>query len=181
MVEKDVVLFLALALERELERQGMRVVLTRQGDTAASFDDRAAIANALYNAVFLSLHVSSSGKPGTATAYSQSLPLGAVPERRDPGAPVPWDEAQLAFITDSRRFAEFLAIQLALKFPGSPDTPASGPVRQLRLVAHPAVAIELSSVDLPDAKPLERMAPGMADSISRALAAFRQQTGAAKP
>jgi N-acetylmuramoyl-L-alanine amidase len=181
VAEKDVVLFLAQSLKRELERQGMRVILTRQGDTAASFDDRASIANVLPNAVFLSLHVSSTGKPGIATAYSQTPPMGTMPERRDPGAPVPWEEAQLAFIADSRRLAEFLQIQLAQKFPGSPESPSSGNVRQLRLVTHPAVAIELSSVDLPDAKPLERMAPGLAESISRALAAFRQTAGAAKP
>ncbi len=181
VAEKDVVLFLAQSLKWELERQGIRVILTRQGDSAASFDDRAAIANVLPNAVFLSLHVSSTGKPGIATAYSQTPPTGGVLERRDPGAPVPWEEAQLAYIADSRRLAEFLQIQIAQKFPGSPESPSSGNVRQLRLVTHPAVAIELSSVDLPDAKPLERMAPGLAESISRALAAFRQTAGATKP
>jgi N-acetylmuramoyl-L-alanine amidase len=178
VAEKDVVLFLAQALKRELERQGMRVILTRQGDTAASFDDRAVIANAMPRAVFLSLHVSSTGKLGTATAYSQ--PAGAL-RGREFGAPLPWDEAQLAFTADSRRLAEYLQIQLAQRFPGSPETPLTGAVRQLRLVAHPAVAIELANVSVPDAKRLERMAPGLAESISRALAAFRKPVGGAKP
>src|ERR1700693_777216 len=79
VIEKDVVATLAQSLKREFERQGVRVVLTRPGDTAASFDDRAAIANALPGAVFLTLHVASSGPAGTAIAYTLGPP--AAPAR----------------------------------------------------------------------------------------------------
>ncbi len=186
VVEKEVVMSLAQGLRRDLERQGLRVLLTRQGDVLSSFDDRAALANGYSGGVFVSLHVSSLGRPGTAIVYSLPLPAkagapGAPPERRDLSAPIRWEEAQVAFLAESRQLAELLQIQLALRFPGSPEVPAAGLVRQLRLVAHPAVAIELSSVAVEDARPLEKMEPGLAEAVGKAVAAFRQAGEAGKP
>ena len=203
VVEKEVVASLAQSLKREFERQGLRVVLTRGGDSTSGFDDRAAIANALPGAVFLTLHVASSGEAGTAIAYSlagtAAAPASAPPANGPPsnGPPstspkdqppspapsflIPWQDAQLRFVAESRRLAELLQIQLAQQFKGSPETPQRGAVRQLRLVGHPAVAIEISSVAVEQRQQLERMAPGLAEAFLRALEAFRQPAQAGKP
>ena len=62
---------------------------------------------------------------------------------------------------------------MALRFPGSPETPTAAVIRQLRTVAAPAVAIEVSSVSVQDRGPLDRMGPALADGVARAVAAFR--------
>jgi hypothetical protein len=84
-----------------------------------------------------------------------------------------WDRAQFNFIDQSRRLAELIQIQMAQRFRGSSETPFEAPVRQLRTVGTPAVAIEVSSVSVPDRSPLDQMGPGLADGIARAVAAFR--------
>ena len=64
------VLRFARQLRAEFERQGFRVVLTRNDDSNPSYEDRAATANAYHDAIFISLHVASTGKLGTAQTYS---------------------------------------------------------------------------------------------------------------
>jgi N-acetylmuramoyl-L-alanine amidase len=188
VIEKDVVATLAQSLKHEFERQGVRVVLTRSGDLAPSFADRAALANALPGAVFLTLHVASSGPVGTAIAYSLAPPAAPAPSGSKDQAPAavpafltPWEDAQLRFMGGSRRLAELLQIQLAQKFKGSPETPQRGAIRQLRLVEHPAVAVEIASAAVEQRQQLDRMAPGLAEAFLRALEAFRQPAEAGKP
>ena len=185
VVEKEVVAALAHSMRREIERQGLRVVLTRTGDGAPSFDDRATIANANPGAIFVTLHVASSGPAGTAIAYSLPQPpaaiAGSAPKEPPPPFLIPWKDAQVRFGGESRRLAELLQIQLAQKFKGSPETPGRSAVRQLRLVGHPAVAVEIASVAVEQQKQLERMAPGLAEALVRALEAFRQPGEAARP
>jgi hypothetical protein len=89
------------------------------------------------------------------------------------GGLLPWDRAQFKFIDQSRRLAELIQIQMAQRFRGSSETPFEAPVRQLRTVGAPAVAIEVSSVSVPDRAPLDQMGPGLADGVARAVAAFR--------
>jgi len=174
IVESDVVLSFARLLRISLEAQGLRVILTRQANDGPSFDDRSKSANAQRGAIFVSLHVSSTGQPGTVRVYS--LPQDAVSQtgRVSPRSGlVPLDLAQSNFINQSRRLAELIQIQMAQRFQGSPETPLTAPVRQLRTVAAPAVAVEVSSVSLPDRGPLDQMGPGLADGVARAVAAFR--------
>ena len=86
---------------------------------------------------------------------------------------LPWERAQFNFIDQSRKLAELIQIQMAQRFRGSSETPFEAPVRQLRTVGAPAVAIEVSSVSVPDRAPLDQMGPGLADGLARAVAAFR--------
>ncbi len=72
--EAEVVLNLARAVRGQLESQGWHVVQTRQGNENPTFDERSAKINALRGAVFISLHVSSSGPGGTIRAYSLPVP-----------------------------------------------------------------------------------------------------------
>ena len=69
VIEKDIVLFYAEATKIELERRGFRVVLTRNGDSDPSFDERAAIANAQHDAAFITLHVATTGPLNTVRTY----------------------------------------------------------------------------------------------------------------
>ncbi|HET6143386.1 MAG TPA: N-acetylmuramoyl-L-alanine amidase [Candidatus Acidoferrales bacterium] len=174
IAESDVVLSFARLVRISLEAQGFRVVLTRQANEDPSFDDRSRVANAQRGNIFISLHISSTGQPGTVRVYSMPrMPLpqtGAVVVR---GGLLPWDRAQFNFIDQSRRLAELLQIQMAQKFRGSSETPFEAAVRQLRTVGTPAVAIEVSSVSVPSRAPLDQMGPGLADGVARAVAAYK--------
>jgi N-acetylmuramoyl-L-alanine amidase len=176
IVESDVVLSFARLLRISLEAQGLRVILTRQANEDPSFDDRSKIANARRGVIFITLHVSSTGPAGTVRVYS--LPQSGAPAvtpASNPAHPglIRWDQAQQGYLGMSRKLAELIQIQMAQRFRGSPETPLPAAVRQLRTVAAPAVAIEVSSVSLPDRALLDQMAPVLADGVARAVAAFR--------
>jgi N-acetylmuramoyl-L-alanine amidase len=174
IAESDVVLSYARLVRISLEAQGLRAILTRQTNDDPSFDDRSKLANAQRGAIFISLHVSSTGQPGAVRVYSlpHQNPSQDAATALHAGL-LPWDRAQFNFIDQSRRLAELIQIQMAQRFRGSTDTPFEAPVRQLRTVGAPAVAIEVSSVSVPDRGPLDQMGPGLADAIARAVAAFR--------
>jgi len=167
--ESEIVLDFAIQVRRALELQGFQVVQTRQGNENPSFDDRSATANAQRGAVFVTLHISSTGLPGTARVYvnSQMAPVA------DSNGLIPWDRAQAPFLGLSRTFGDLVQGFLAQRFKGSPETAETASVRQLRTTAAPAIAVELSSVTIEDRAELDRMAPGVADAIARGAAAFR--------
>jgi len=172
IVEKEVVLSVARAVQAQLERQGLRVVLTRQGDENPSFDDRAAAANAQRGAVFISLHVSSNGPAGTARAYFAVAENGGMQTAEASGL-LRWNRAQQPYAAHSRRLAEILQVQLGQKLRGSPEIPFAGAVRQLRSITAPAVAIELSSVSVADRAQLDKAIEPLAESVARGVAAFK--------
>jgi N-acetylmuramoyl-L-alanine amidase len=176
IAESDVVLSFARLLRISLEAQGLRVMLTRQANEDPSFDERSKMVNALHSAIFITLHVSSTGPAGTVRVYSlpQQPASGTTSVSSAPRTGlIRWDAAQQGYLDQSRKLAELIQIQMAQRFQGSPETPAAVAVRQLRTIAAPAVAIEVSSVSLPDRTPLDRMAPLMADGVARAVVAFR--------
>ncbi|MGB2899412.1 MAG: N-acetylmuramoyl-L-alanine amidase [Candidatus Acidiferrum sp.] len=167
--ESEIVLDLATQVRRALELAGFQVVLTRQGNENPSFDDRSAIANAQRGAVFVALHISSTGLPGTVRVYVNS-DLAAVTETN---GLIPWDRAQTPFLGLSKKFGDLVQGMLVQRFKGSPDTALTAAVRQLRTTAAPAIAVEISSIVVEDRAELDRMAPGVADAIARGAAAFK--------
>ncbi len=167
--ESEIVLSFAMEVRRALEQQGFQVVQTRQGNEDPSFDDRSATANAQRGAVFVTLHISSTGLPGTVRVYVNS---DLAPVAGSNGF-IPWDRAQVPFLGLSRTFGDFVQGFLAQRFKGSPETAQTASVRQLRTTAAPAIAVEVSSVTVEDRADLDRMAPGVADAIARGAAAFR--------
>jgi len=187
--ESDVVLSFARKVRSALQEQGVSVLLTRDADVDPSFDDRSAIANAQGHTIFVSLHVASTGIPGTVRVYSlpvvspQSaaqtpapsggnlLPPPVESQNPNPGLRS-WDNAQDSFLYLSRRLAEFLQTQLTQRFRGSPPVPATVAVRQLRTIAAPAVAIEVSSVSVADRRQLDAMDAPLADAVVRAVLNF---------
>jgi N-acetylmuramoyl-L-alanine amidase len=191
MVEKDIVLQVARAVRAELEGQGIRVVMTRNDDSNPSYDDRAAVANAYRDAIFISLHVSSTGTVGSARTYYDQLdtPIppavvsaSAKPQSQSPqtGGLTVWEDAQRPYAGASHHLADLVQIELAEHFQGSPDTSAGAAVRALRSVAAPAVAIELSSVAAPDLDSLTSAAAPLAGAIERAITAFRAGASGAR-
>ena len=198
LVEKNVVLIFARMLRSEFERQGFRVVMTRNDDSNPSYEDRAAVANAYRDAIFISLHVSSTGQLGAARTYCYqfSSPVAAVSAATGgdgssaPGAgavsvaPVPsapssglivWGEAQRPYTEPSRRLADAVQAALAQKFAGSPGTSARFAVRELRSVAAPAIAVEISSISVTDPNALLAMGASLTATIERCVQALRPQ------
>lgn len=182
-IEKDLVLDYARMVKSELESQGFRVVLTRNDDSNPSYADRAAIANAYRNGIFITLHISSTGTFGTVHTYYYkfgSAPTGpsvAPASSSSAGAQanslVRWDEAQATHVDASRNLADALQPQLAQRFNGSPGAPTPAPVRQLRSIDEPAVAIEVASVSAQDSNTLAALAAPLAVAVARGLEAFR--------
>jgi N-acetylmuramoyl-L-alanine amidase len=170
--EKEVVLVMARHLAAQLERQGLRVVWTRRGDEYVSFEDRAMAANAPRGAIFITLHVGSTGAPGTARTYF--LPSIASGESASATSrALAWNRAQAPFAEQSRRLAELVQVQIGQKLRGSEETPVAAPVRPLRHIAAPAIAVELASVSVAERKPLDAAIPALAEAVATGVAAYR--------
>jgi len=167
--ESEIVLDFAVQVRRALESQGFQVVQTRQGNENPSFDDRSALANAQTGAVFVTLHIASTGLPGTVRVYANS----DLPTATDVAGLISWDRAQTPFQGLSKKLGDLVQALLAQRFKGSPSTAQTAAVRQLRTTAAPAIAVEISSVVVEDRADLDRMAPGVADAIAGGVAAFR--------
>ncbi|MGA8224220.1 MAG: N-acetylmuramoyl-L-alanine amidase [Candidatus Acidiferrales bacterium] len=189
-VEKEAALMIARIVRIELERQGYRVAMTRNDDTNPSYNDRAAVANSHRDAIFISIHISTTGTIGTAHTYyyrfaSPLIPAAASNSNPAPPPPAPqtgglalWEDAQQPYTESSRHFADILELELAERFPGSPATSSPAAVRELRSVALPAVAVELSNVGVTDSRTLISMAPPLATAIERSVDLFRAQSAA---
>jgi N-acetylmuramoyl-L-alanine amidase len=167
--ESEIVLEFAAQVRTALESQGFQVMQTRQGNENPSFDDRSAIANAQRGAVFVTLHIASTGLPGTARVYVMS----DLPASDDASGLIPWDRAQAPFLPLSRKLGDLVQGFLSQRFKGSPGVAQAAAVRQLRTTAAPSIAVEVSSVSVEDRGELDRMAPGVADAIAQGAAAFR--------
>lgn len=169
MRESDIVLDLAAQVRKGLESQGFQVLQTRTANENPSFDDRSALANAQTGAIFVSLHISSTGLVGTVRVYT--LPDMALP--RASGGLISWEQAQAAYLSLSRKLGDAVQGELTQRFKGSPTNAQTASVRQLRTTAAPAIAVELSSVSIEDKAELDRMLPGVAEAIVRGIVAFR--------
>src|ERR1700678_4107016 len=177
LLEKNVVLIFARMLRSEFERQGFRVVMTRNDDSNPSYEDRAAIANAYRDAIFISVHVSSTGKVGTAHAYSYlysnatgpaavAASLGIADAQK---SLVVWEEAQRPYLEISRRLAGTLQVELGQRFAGSGPISTPFAIRELRSVSAPAIAVELSSVSVSDPNMLTAMGAPLAAALVRSV------------
>jgi N-acetylmuramoyl-L-alanine amidase len=167
--ESAVVLEFATQVRQALEGQGFQVIMTRQGNENPSFNDRSTVANSQHGAVLVTLHVSSTGLAGTARVYVSS----DLPGSAESNGLIPWDRAQAPYLGLSRKLGDGVAGFLAQRFKGSPSDVQGAAVRLLRTTAAPAIAVEISSVSVEDRNALDRMAPGIADAITRGVVAFK--------
>ena len=84
--EKDITLDVALKLERELLKRGVRVEMTRRDDSTISLADRVALAHRHPGAVFISVHVNRFASPKVRGAEVYiSTPESPVTLRLEPG------------------------------------------------------------------------------------------------
>jgi N-acetylmuramoyl-L-alanine amidase len=160
--EKQITLAVAQRLKSLLEsRMGVRVVLTRDGDTDVAIDRRAAVANNNKADLFLSLHTN--GSPMTSlrgwqvqsldpdeynTANvtdgfaAQAVPIVGGGTRVIDA--VPWQLAQLPHVNRSLDLAQLLVTRLTeAGIPSHPTPHVQAPLRVLVGANMPAVLIEL--------------------------------------
>ncbi len=170
--ESDLNLYFAAQVKIALESNGFQVIQTRQGNEEihpSTIDSALQDSQCQRGAFFVSIHVGSTGLPGTVRVYVMS----DLPTAADTNGLIPWDRAQAPFLPLSRRFGDMVQGFLAQRFKGSPQNAQSAAVRQLRTTAAPAIAVEIASVAVEDRNTLDRMAPGIADAIARGASGFR--------
>ena len=167
-LEKDITLSVARLLQGAIERQlGLRVVLTRTGDTTIALDERAAFANNNRADLFISLHVNASVRETATGAEVFHLSLNEYDEA-SPGSfglssqpisvvgggsrsldIVPWELAQLRFADQSARWAEILSDELSRRIPMSQRGLQQAPFRVLVGTNMPAALIEMGYISNP--------------------------------
>lgn len=202
LIEKHLTLAVAQRVKTLLEaRLGVRVVLTRDGDSAVPSDRRAALANNNKADLFISLHAN--GSPSAALRGAQVLSLdvsdyaGLDAAVRRPDAPgltmpvagggtrlidaVPWTLAQLPLASASSTLATTVARRLSeagvVMQTRAVDV---APLRVLVGAAMPAILIELGVLTNPeDAQALTDPAhvERLADAIAIAIADVRLGVG----
>lgn len=118
-IEKDLALALARQLAGDLERRGVRVVLTRTDDRAVPQEERAEIANRARADVVLSLHFDGFARTSArgATAWCPPASFAEAPgdARSSALAPValtPWRDVALRHAVDSRSLGEAVTAAL---------------------------------------------------------------------
>jgi len=180
VLEKDLVAQLVARVRSAvLLTRKYRIVLTRTGDVNPSFEQREVAANLAGAAFFLTFHA---GDLGSATprlsvyTYQSSSPPPA-PGEEPQTLFVSWVRVQQAHLEQSRLLAQALQQQFA-QIPGAmADLPEEAPVRALRSVNAPAVAIEVGRL-APDADAGPLTSPNfqqqVAAAITQALAAFQK-------
>jgi len=127
--------------------------------------------------VFITLHIASTGIPGTVRVYVNS----DLPPLTAANGFIPWDLAQAPFLGLSRKLGDLVQGMLTHQFKGSPDIAQTAAIRQLRTTAAPAIAVEVSSVVVNDRADLDHMVPGVAGAIARGVAAFKPVYAIAPP
>jgi N-acetylmuramoyl-L-alanine amidase len=154
VTEKDLVAQLvARVREALLSTRKYRIVVTRTGDVNATFEQRAVAANLAGAVYFLTFHAGDLGGSSPRIAvytYQPPSPPLASPDGEARSIFVPWNQVQEAHLDQSRKLAQALEQQFALLAGVTADTPTTAPVRTLRSVNAPAVALEIGSLSPDD-------------------------------
>lgn len=178
VLEKNLVAQLVVrARAALLATQKYRVILTRVGDIDPGFDQRAALADTMRAAVFISFHAGNLGfRSPRVVVYTYQPPQ---PPEFPPDGPRPlfvaWDKAQDVHLAQSKRLAQALQQQFTGLAGLTSAQIEEAPVRVLRSVDAPAVALEVGSL-APNVDPAALVSAGfqqkLADAIVAALNAF---------
>ena len=167
--EKDVTLSVAQRLRTLLERRlGVRVILTRNGDTLVDLDRRAAMANNDQADLFISLHANSALRDvatGAEVFYLSIDEYGAeareLADRDGRYLPVsgggireidviPWEMAQARYLAPSADLAAFVGDELRLRVPLSTRPIQQAPFRVLVGANMPAILVEMGFISNPE-------------------------------
>jgi N-acetylmuramoyl-L-alanine amidase len=202
-LEKNVTLAVARRLKGALEaRLGVRVILTRDGDTTVGLDERAALANNNKADLFVSLHANASVRPGTsgaevfylsldeygdaaqrvARAESESLPVFGGGSRDI--EVILWEMAQARYIRESAALAQAVEASLRERVPMSGRALQQAPFRVLVGANMPAVLVEMGFItNAAQEKQLNSddfqnlVVQGLVESVTR----FRDSRAASRP
>ena len=186
-LEKDLALSVARRTKGAIEgRLGIRVLLTRDDDTNADADSRAAIANNNKADLFISLHANGSPRAATrgAAIYCLSLDRFGEAARRQSqiareAVPVygggtrefslvDWELAQAAHVQESVAFAGLIEEKLRGTAGLSIVTGQKAPMRGLAGANMPAILIEMGYLSNTDEE--KRLAsPEFQNSLAQAL------------
>ncbi len=171
VTERDLVAGLAARVESALSATGkFHVLLTRTGSNDPTSDERDSMANVAHPVAFLTLHAGDLGDATPAIAiYTYQAPSLPAPLAASHGLFVPWDLAQQAHLVRSRDFASSLAQQFGHIQSLETRGPLAAPVRQLRSVDAPAVALELGTL-APRADAVALSAASLEDQLANAIA-----------
>ncbi len=147
LLEKDLdVQVVGRVRQALLATQKYRVVLTRTGDVSTTFEQRTQAANEANAVCFLTFHAGDLGPDSPQIAlytYSPPSPFSGPSNSSMPPAFIPWDNIQRLHIDSSRNLATALQQQFMQIAGVRVDSPQGAPVRALRSINAPAVAIEL--------------------------------------
>ena len=167
-LEKDLTLSVAQRLRTMLERRlGVRVILTRIGDTLVALDRRAAIANNDRADLFISLHANSALRDVVTGAevyylsideYGQEareladrdgryLPVAGGVREIDM---IPWELAQVRHLAPSADLAAFVGAELGRRVPLSLRPVRQAPFRVLVGANMPAILVEMGFISNPE-------------------------------
>lgn len=198
--EKSITMATARRLKASLEaRLGVRVILTRDGDTAIGLDERAAVANNNKADLFVSLHANASIRPAASGAEVFYLSLDEYGEEAARAASasaalpvfgggvrdievVPWRMAQARHIERSGGFARDVEAALRGRVPMSPRALMQAPLRVLVGANMPAVLVEMGFITNPEQEKRLVSAEYQNDvvqSVVDAVIRFRDSRGAA--
>ncbi len=181
ILEKNLAAAMVAQTATDLQAGGkFRIVLTRVGDSDPSFSQRTVTANTSLPAAFVTFHAGELGDRSPVIAvytYQASSPSATS------GSPffVVWNQAQEPQQAASQRLAQMLDERFS-QISGAIVPPAEAvPVRQLRSIAAPAVAIEVGTLS-PAMKAGAIAQPSFQQQVaSAAAAALAQLSGVAPP
>jgi len=200
--EKNITLNLSRKLKKMIEsRLGLRVIMTRDGDTETLLDTRASVANNQQAQMFVSIHVNSSFRR---SAYGseiyfvslqatdqEALELAAKENQNEgeqkstPGDDdlkmILWNMAQTEYIRDSSRLAEYIQAELNELLNTRNRGVKQAPFRVLMRAAMPAVLIEVAFLSnsseeklLQSEAFLDRVATAIFNGISKFIYYYNQ-------
>lgn len=140
-VEKSLALDLARRVAAELEKRGVRAVLTRSDDRALTTAARAEIANRARADVFVSLHFDGFQSPRArgAIVYCPAASFAETPGDAASGL-TPWRDVATRHAPQARALAEALATSL--------ENAAQGPARVRERLTQPLLGVNAPGVTL---------------------------------
>ncbi|MGH9325594.1 MAG: N-acetylmuramoyl-L-alanine amidase [Terriglobia bacterium] len=177
ILEKNLAAQMATKVQSALDAtKKYRVILTRTGDSDPSFEQRSLIANTSRAVAFLTFHAGELGDRSPVIAVYTYQPGSPSPPLAD--APLAlftrWDQAQEPELAKSRQLAVDAQQQLA-RIPGAiVPPPEQAPVRDLRSIDLPGIAVEVGTLS-PDEKAGEITSTSFQQQLAAAIVAAIEQ------
>lgn len=170
VLEKNLTAQMVARASQALKATGLyRVVLTRPGDQTVDFEQRATEANTAHPIAFISFHAGNLGTSAPRLMVYTYQP--SSPEAPGAGTQLlftSWGKVQLSYLSRSLQLAQDLQKDLEKTTGVAAAAPMEVPVRTLRSIAAPAVAIEVGSL-VPGTNSAPLTKPAFQDQIAAAV------------